>query len=332
MLANILLTFTSLIISSDSIRTEVIDGKTYIIHRVEQKETLFGISRKYGVALLAIVESNPNASSGLEIGQLIKVPYTPNNRTKTAEGTVHRVGAKETLYSISKQYGVSVAEIKEWNNLSDNGLKLGQELMIKEKKEEVPAKASSLTHTVEQGETMYAISKKYGITIQQIKDWNYLTSNELKPGQVIFVKERQGVVTAGNPTSTGSPTQTTSTTSSQTVSSTTSNNSNSNPTATIPIQPVTSVIGNDEIHETGMVMMLDGTEGNRKYFAQHRTAKIGTILHVKNNTNHREVFVRVVGKLGPTAPSDVVLQISQSAYEKLDGGSNKYPVEVIYFK
>src|SRR6185436_18862083 len=107
MIATILLVLTSYV-KADSIRTEVIDGKTYIIHRVEQKETLFAISRSYGVALVAIVESNPSASSGLEAGQLVKVPYTPNNRTRTAQGTIHRVGQKETLYSISKQYGVTV--------------------------------------------------------------------------------------------------------------------------------------------------------------------------------------------------------------------------------
>src|SRR6185436_7628273 len=107
MIATILLVLTSYV-KADSIRTEVIDGKTYIIHRVEAKETLFSISRKYGVALIGVVESNPETNSGLEVGQLVKVPYSPNNRTKTSEGTIHRVGNKETLYSISKQYGVTV--------------------------------------------------------------------------------------------------------------------------------------------------------------------------------------------------------------------------------
>ena len=252
MTAAILLTFFSFLGKADSIRTEIIDGKTYIIHRVEQKETLFAISRKYGVALLAIVESNPDASSGLEIGKLIKVPYSPNNRTKTSEGTIHRVGQKETLYSISKQYGVTVDDLRKWNNLTNNGLKLGQELIIKTK---VPEKESP--------------------------------STEIK----------------------------------NTVSSTTST-----------IITTESVAGSDEIRETGMVSVLEGTEGNRKYQAYHRTVKTGTILHVKNNSNQREVFVRVIGKLPDSEASDVVLKVSKSAFDKLGGGEAKFPVELIYFK
>ena len=329
MLTNILLAFTTLFTSADSIRTEVIDGKTYIIHRVEQKETLFAISRRYGVALIAVVESNPEASSGLEIGQLIKVPYNPNNRTKTQEGTIHRVGQKETLYSISKQYGVTVAEIKEWNNLADNNLKLGQELLIKDKKPGTPENVSSGTHTVAAGETMYAVSRMYGITVQQLKDWNTLTSNDLKPGQVLLIKERKGVVSRENtPTSTETVTITSPAISDSNSATTTRSSTASSP---IPIQPVT-VIGNNEIHENGMVMVLDGTEENRKYLAHHRTVRIGTILHVKNNANQREVFVRVIGKLPESDPSDVVLRVSKSAFDKLNGGDGKFPVEVIYFK
>ena len=320
MIATILLTFTSFL-PADSIRTEVINGKTYIIHRVEQKETLFGISRKYGVALLAVVESNPDASSGLEIGQLIKVPYNPNNRTKTAEGTIHRVGQKETLYSISKQYGVTVDDLKKWNSLPDNNLKLGQELLIKDKQPEPQPKVTQSTHTVANDETLYSISSKYGITVQQIKDWNYLTSDELRPGQVIFIKEREGVLTSGT-------TSNTSTTPGESKPVTTTTSS----TTSIPITPVTTVIGTEEVHENGMVLVLEGTEGNRKYLGHHRSVRVGTILRVKNNANQKEVFVRIIGNLPASEPNDVILRVSKSAYDRLGGEEGKFPVEVIYFK
>jgi LysM repeat protein len=274
------------------------------------------------VALLAVVESNPDASSGLEIGQLIKVPYNPNNRTKTVDGTIHRVGQKETLYSISKQYGVTIDELKSWNDLTDNGLKLGQELMIKNKPQEKrPEPISKSTHTVAEDETLYSISKKYGITIQQIKDWNYLNSNELKPGQVIFVKERQGVLTSGTSNTSTTPTP----------KETRSNNPTST-SSSIPITPTTSVIGTDEVHENGMVMVLEESDGNRKYLGHHRTVRVGTILRVKNNVNQKEVFVRIIGNLSSSEPNDVILRVSKSAYDRLGGGEGKFPVEVIYFK
>ena len=68
-------TFSSLF--SDSLRTETIDGKNYIIHQVEKKETLFSIGKRYGVEIGQVVQSNPGADSGIDAGQILKIPYTP---------------------------------------------------------------------------------------------------------------------------------------------------------------------------------------------------------------------------------------------------------------
>lgn len=325
-----ILFFTLASFGSDSVRTEVINGKTYIIHKVEAKETLFSISRKYGVALLGVVESNPGADSGLEIGQEIKVPYSPNNRTKTKEGTIHRVGQKETLYSIAKQYGVTVDDLKQWNNLSNAGLKLGQELIIKDKVADAPRTETKIPetktmgrHTVAAGETMYAIARKYDVTVSQIKEWNNLASNDLKPGQEIIV------ASASTKTVTVNQTTNASQTTSETAATVTSNPNTNAVANTIPVTPV--VVGNDETRESGMAALLDGTDGNRRYLAHHRTVRPGTIIRVKNNVTRKEVFVRVIGNLPNTESPDVLLRLSQSAFDKL-GGEGKFAVEVTYFK
>jgi LysM repeat protein len=317
---------------ADSLRTEVINGKTFIIHRVETKETLFSISRKYGVALLSVVENNPGADSGLDIGQELKVPYSPNNRTKTKEGTIHRVGQKETLYSIAKQYGVTVEDLKSWNNLSNAGLKMGQELLIKDKKADVktadtrqpetklPESKSANRHTVAKGETMYSLARAYGVTVSQLKDWNSLTSNDLQLGQEIIVAGPGTQVSTKYQES--APDTREETPKLSTNPSTVSAN-------TIPVTPV--VVGMDETRENGMAAVLEGTEGNRKYLAHHRTVRPGTIIRVKNNITRKEVFVRVIGNLPNTESPDVLLRLSKSATDKL-GGDDKFPVEVTYFK
>jgi LysM repeat protein len=328
-----ILFFTLASFGSDSVRTEVINGKTFIIHRVEAKETLFSISRKYGVALLGVVESNPGADSGLEIGQEVKVPYSPNNRTKTKEGTIHRVGQKETLYSIAKQYGVTVDDLKQWNSLTNSGLKLGQELIINDKVASTPTTERKATetkitetksagrHTVADGETMYAISRKYGVTVSQIKDWNRLTSNDLKPGQEIIVAAPGSTIAVVD-------TRTPTTATTETPKEVVTEKSNSN-NVVVPVTPV--VIGTDEIRESGMAELLEDTDGNRKYLAHHRTVKPGTIVRVKNNVTRKEVFVRVIGNLPSSESPDVLLRLSKSAYDKL-GGDGKFAVEVTYFK
>jgi LysM repeat protein len=327
---------------ADSLRTEVINGKTFIIHRVETKETLFSISRKYGVALLSVVENNPGADSGLDIGQEIKVPYSANNRSKTKEGTIHRVGQKETLYSIAKQYGVAVDDLKSWNNLSNAGLKLGQELLIKDKNTDVkvvdtrqpetklPETKIESRHTVAAGETMYAIARKYGVTVSQIKDWNRLGTNDLKPGQEIVVadpsKQSMTVNQSGQLAQVKTEQRNVVIANEQPPVVSSENNNRSN---VVPVTPV--VVGTDETRESGMATILDGTEGNRKYLAHHRTVRPGTIIRVKNNITRKEVFVRVIGNLPSNESPDVLLRLSKSAYDKL-GGDGKFAVEVTYFK
>src|SRR6185369_130762 len=147
----------------DSLRVETINGKQFIIHQVDPKETLYSISRKYGVAVALIREENPTVDAGLAVGQIVKVPYTPRTKPKFDNGTiVHKVSAKETLFSISKQYDVSVDELKTWNNLKDNSLSVGQDLTIRKKSRPVEvtkvpdAKTIKGVHTVTASETLFS--------------------------------------------------------------------------------------------------------------------------------------------------------------------------------
>ena len=94
-----------------------------------------------------------------------------------------------------------------------------------------------------------------------------------------------------------------------------------------------SVKNSDEILQTGLAELIEGTSGNRKYLALHRTAPVGTIMKVKNEMNNREVFVRVMGKLPDTSMTDkLVIKISKSAYDRLGAIDPRFRVEVTYYK
>jgi len=330
--------FISKATSLDSLRTETINGKQYIIHQVDAKETLYSISRRYGVPVSDLANENPSAGSGLSVGQVLKVPYVARTKPRTDNGnTIHKVAMKETLFSISRQYGVSVDDIKKWNDLKDNSLSVGQDLVIKKGTTSIasttkpiaevakptepvtttstikPAniKTMSGTHTVTEKETFYSISKMYGASVQQLKEWNNLTSTDVKPGQVLFVVP---------PVSIPEKIQTAQTeTAPQTIQ---------------PVQEIKiseTVIGSEEIHEKGMATIIEGTEGNRKYLAQHKTAKTGSIMKVRNSANNQEVFVRVVAPL-TTTDDDTLVKISKSAYDKLGATDPRFTVEVIRYK
>lgn len=342
------LSFFSPEIKKDSIGIETINGKVFVIHEVDAGETLYAISKRYGVTVEQIVAQNPAADAGLEVGQILKVPYVPRISKPAAQGKKHIVAEKETLFSISRLYEVTVDDLKKWNNLPDNALSLGQELIIKNPNaltsssvNQLEVKSAKTIHTVVAKETMYSITRQYGITVEQLREWNGLQTDELKIGQTLFVSQPVYSKQTNQPTQTITQvqTQTNPVTQQQTpviekiavpitVPVVTPP---AEKTATIKISE--SVSGTDEVRETGLAELIEGTDGNRKYLALHRTAPSGTILKIRNEMNNREVFVRVMGKLPETAPNDkLVIKISKSAYDKLGAIDPRFRVEVTYYK
>src|SRR5260370_34905649 len=77
----------------DSLRMETINGKQYIIHQVDPKETLFSISRRYGVPVTDLAQENPSAGSGISVGQLLKCPYIPRVKPRRKNGNIVNIEA-----------------------------------------------------------------------------------------------------------------------------------------------------------------------------------------------------------------------------------------------
>ncbi|MCE7053807.1 LysM peptidoglycan-binding domain-containing protein [Algoriphagus sp. AGSA1] len=115
--------------SIDSVGVQRIGDQSYILHEVDPKETLFGISRRYKSPVSDIIEANPVLKQGLKIGQTIKVPFI-SMAELPAGSVLHNVVPGETLFSISKKYGVSVESVMRQNGLKGNDLSVGQSLII----------------------------------------------------------------------------------------------------------------------------------------------------------------------------------------------------------
>ncbi|ALD20211.1 lytic transglycosylase domain-containing protein [Hymenobacter sp. DG25A] len=114
---------------------------------------------------------------------------------------MHVVQPKESLYSVARRYGLRPAELITWNNLPQNpSLRIGQTLrVVAPATDEVaipapetaalaPAVVPSVQHTVVKGESMYSISRKYGVTIKQIMEWNNKPDFNVKPGDKLEIK------------------------------------------------------------------------------------------------------------------------------------------------
>lgn len=124
----------------------------------------------------------------------------PASILNQSSGTMitYKVKSGDVLGSIAQRYGTSVTNIKNWNNLNSNTIKVGQSLQIYANKTNVSAPAStdliatndngSKVYTVQPGDSLWLISKKLsGITIDEIKKLNNLNSNQIKPGQQLII-------------------------------------------------------------------------------------------------------------------------------------------------
>lgn len=120
---------------------------------------------------------------------------------------IHKVSAGQTLFSIAKLYGVTVTEIKTWNKLTSNIVEIDQELvflrsnikLVEEKdsvitnvvpkvqKEINKLNADSVYHSMKAGETVFRVSKIYGVKVEQIVKWNKLKNFSMSVGQKLLI-------------------------------------------------------------------------------------------------------------------------------------------------
>lgn len=103
----------------------------------------------------------------------------------------HTVKTGETLFAISKMYQVSVEEIKQLNNLNNYQIAVGQQLVVNAriKINEANASTPHYVHEVKAGETLFGIAKLYNMSVDELKQLNQLTSNELKMGQKLQLNQ-----------------------------------------------------------------------------------------------------------------------------------------------
>ena len=112
-----------------------INGLKYYLHTVEKGQTLFAIAKFYKRDVNDIVIDNPEAIDGIKPGQILKIQMVKKKPTElTANDTssfiLHKVEKSQTLYSISKQYGISIDKLRALNPELSDGLKTGQMLKI----------------------------------------------------------------------------------------------------------------------------------------------------------------------------------------------------------
>lgn len=154
-------------------------------YTVKKGDSLYSIARLYDVSVENLKIANKLTSNVLSIGQVLKIP----DIVEKSDTSVYYVKKGDSLYGIAKSYGVSVEDIKKLNNLSNNNLSIGQELLIPGlSSENVP---SVKVYTVVKGDSLYKIANLYGVSVDDLKSANKLSSSVLSIGQQLVIPDSE---------------------------------------------------------------------------------------------------------------------------------------------
>lgn len=262
----------SLTIVPDSVGNEVVNGQRYVIHKLTPQETYYQLSRTYGVPVKDIMNSNNKKS--LRNGDTVKIPrgsaLSQSSEVKKApvenknilinpqDVTEYKVGKSETLYAISKRFGISVDDIKKINGLKTESLREGQLIKIP-------------NHSLPEPKIETPVVQEIP---QEIREHQPIDESLFKPNKY----------------------------------------------------------GIRENKERGIGVWMDSLKGDgQTSLALHKSAPIGTILKITNPMNRSVTFAKVVGKFGDNEDTqDAIVVLSKSVATSIGVLDRKFQVEITY--
>ncbi|HRH66665.1 MAG TPA: LysM peptidoglycan-binding domain-containing protein [Bacteroidia bacterium] len=303
----------------DSIGTETVKGNSFIRYQVGNGEGWYTIARKYGISYAELRLANKTQDDKLKIGQILLIPakakptdprFQKNYLDKFSKGTVsqsqpgtstgspviHRVTKSETLYSIAKKYNASVEQVRLWNHLKDNSIRLDQALIV--------GYGPVSPRTTDPDEKKSTVVKKDS----QVKNQYSGKSDSVAPAVTIEPRKVETVIV-------------------KTVSP-------NKPKIEERKQDNKYIFtaGRKEVNEQGVASWIEDEEINpNKYYALHRSAPSGTIIKITNRMNNKSIFVKVVGRLPDTGDNEgLIIKISKASAEKLGVLDQRFSAELIY--
>jgi LysM repeat protein/ABC-type branched-subunit amino acid transport system substrate-binding protein len=185
----------------------IIEGEKFILHQVRTGETLSSISRDFNVDRAGLLKVNPNAESGIFIGEVLKIPYregftiipiTGNQKGEPTRFEYHTIESRnETPYFIARKNGITVEDIYAYNpeitrfnrgtriripkwdvsaNVLENNVKAPEQTVV-----------TVIEHRIESGETLWGLAHKYNVSETDLKEMNPVLNNGFPAGTVIKI-------------------------------------------------------------------------------------------------------------------------------------------------
>ena len=286
-------------VAKDSVGLKKEGGKSYVLFKVEPKQTLFSIVKRYGSSVAEFKIANPGISESVNVGQTIKIPYNGTTVASVPKYT-------STAPPISTPVSSPVESVK------------------------------MVSHVVESGQGLYAVATKYKVTMSDLRRWNNLMTDQLATGQVLIVDEREyerakksgdlpakGEVVKVEDTNMGNNTKGNVVVQKHVEEPASGDAKNSSETSK-------TLSGYRKTVETGLAELIDVEDKSGKYLALHRSAPVGTLVNVKNSANGQSIWVKVIGKLPDIGSDRVIIKLSPRAFEKLNPSDKRIRAEISY--
>ncbi|OOE21194.1 peptidoglycan endopeptidase LytE [Bacillus subtilis] len=187
--------------------------------KVKKGDTLWDLSRKYDTTISKIKSENHLRSDIIYVGQTLSINGTSTSSkssSSSSSSSTYKVKSGDSLWKISKKYGMTINELKKLNGLKSDLLRVGQVLKLKGSTSSSSSSSSKVsssstsTYKVKSGDSLSKIASKYGTTVSKLKSLNGLKSDVIYVNQVLKVK--------GTSTSSSKPASSSSSSSSKTSS------------------------------------------------------------------------------------------------------------------
>ncbi len=186
--------------TAESRPSMVADGGVYIVQR---NDTLWDIARGFSTSVESLCETNGLSKHDvIKPGQRLIIPdgssrsvARADNQRNRSGGSTYTVRSGDTLYDIARAHNVSVNEIKRANGLASSRIHPGTHLRIPAANVEpsIPPRANleSGTYTVQRGDTLYDIARRFGVSISELRQVNGLRTSRIYPGDVLRIPTSQ---------------------------------------------------------------------------------------------------------------------------------------------
>lgn len=170
-----------------------IDKET-TIYTVQKGDNLSSIARKFNISIAELKELNNLEDTNVKLDSQLKVLKSDEiaevkKEIDRKDFINYTIVKGDNLGNIAKKYNVSVASLQEWNELKDNNVQVGKKLLILSSDKPVVSVSEKVAHyLVQKGDSLTKIAQKYpGVTVADIKKWNGIEGNELKPGMKLKI-------------------------------------------------------------------------------------------------------------------------------------------------